>query len=110
MKSNSKRPEVGKEAIVALQSLGVTLAEIRPILPRLTGTTIARIADSIGVSGLTVTRTLLGHFGHPRVIQKIATALKIPVDVLFPEKGLIDEPLDQVSRPRGRKRASLKNL
>jgi hypothetical protein len=107
MKSNSKRPEVGKDAIVALQSVGFTLAEIRPILPRLTGTSIARIADSVGVSGPTVTRTLLGHFGHPRVIQKIATALQIPVEVLFPEKILIDEPLDRIPRPMGEKKNNL---
>jgi DNA-binding transcriptional ArsR family regulator len=86
MKSNAEGPEIVKKVISALQDLGFSMAEIRPILPKLTGTTVSEIANLIGMSKPTVTRTLMGHFGHPLVIREIAKVFQTPVEVMFPEK------------------------
>ncbi len=78
----------GQAAIEALQALGFTIEEIRPIIPKLIGISLAWIADQVGMSRPTVTRTISGNYdyGHPLVLQGIAKALNIPVEVLFPDK------------------------
>ncbi len=86
MKSNSAISKNGKSAIGALQNLGFTIDQIRPIIPKLTGITLTRIADQVGMSRSTVTRSLSGNYGLPLVLREIARVLDIPVEVLFPDK------------------------
>lgn len=86
MKSNKSGSTNGRAAIEALRDLGFTIDQIRPIIPKLTGISLTRIADQVGMSCPTVTRTLSGNYGHPLVIRKIARVLDIPVEVLFPDK------------------------
>jgi transcriptional regulator with XRE-family HTH domain len=76
----------GRAAIEALQDLGFTIDQIRPIIPKLTGVSLTRIADQVGMSCPTVTRTLSGNYGHPLVLREIAKVLDIPVEVLFSDK------------------------
>ena len=109
MESNPNKN--GQAAIEALQVLGFTIEEIRPIIPKLIGISLAWIADQVGMSRPTVTRTISGNYdyGHPLVLQEIAKALNIPVEVLFPDKfteqksweptmDLIDELKDEFGR------------
>jgi hypothetical protein len=85
MKSNPDLNAIGSAAIQALQDVGFSLCQIRPILPKLIGTTTAGIAKTIGMSVPTVNRTMMGHFGHPLVIREIAKVMNIPVEILFPD-------------------------
>ena len=87
MKSNTKRPDLGKAAVEALHNIGFSMKQIRSILPKLTGTTLAQIGDKIGVSAATVAQTMKGRSGHMIVIRSISTAMGIPAEVLFPEKA-----------------------
>ncbi len=86
MKSNTTGSTNGRAAIKALQELGFTINQIRPIIPKLTGVSLTRIADQVGMSRPTVTRTLSGDYGHPLVLKEIARVLDIPVEVLFSDK------------------------
>jgi len=86
MKSNANQLKSGRAAIEALQVLGFTIEEIRPIIPKLIGISLTWIADQVGMSRPTVTRTMSGNYGHPLVIREIARALDIPVEVLFSDK------------------------
>ena len=86
MKSNSVGSMNGQAAIEALQNLGFTIDQIRPIIPKLTGVSLTRIADQVGMSRPTVTRSLSGNYGHPLVLREIARVLDIQVEVLFPDK------------------------
>ena len=84
-------------AITALQGAGFSLSEIRPILPRLMGITVSRIADQIGVSISTVAQTLRGNCGHPLVVREISRILKAPMEVLFPENNYRQKPSPRIS-------------
>ena len=86
MKSKATGSRKGRAAIEALQDLGFTIGQIRPIIPKLTGVSLTRIADKVGMSRPTVTRTLSGNYGHPLVLREIARVLDIPVEILFSDK------------------------
>lgn len=95
MESNAHQLKSGWAAIEALQMLGFTIEEIRPIIPRLTGYSFSRIADRVGISRTTVTRTMSGGNRSFWVMQEIANTLDIPMEVLFADK------LDDVQRRPG---------
>ncbi len=86
MEGNTHQLKSGWAAIEALQVLGFTIEEIRPIIPRLIGFSFSRIADQVGISRTTVSRTMSGGNRHLLVMQEIARALDIPVEVLFSDK------------------------
>jgi lambda repressor-like predicted transcriptional regulator len=86
MKSNVNPLKNGRAAIEALQVLGFSIEEIRPAIPKLIGISLAWIADQVGISRTTVTRTMSGNCKHPLVIREIAKAMEIPVEVLFADK------------------------
>ena len=50
MKSNTDNINAGRATIKTVQGLKVTMAEISPISPNLTRTTITRSAEKVGMS------------------------------------------------------------
>ena len=86
MNANQSNKRSGATIIAALSEVGIPLVEIRQVLPQLLGTSMRAIAREIGMSPPTVSRTMLGHYGHPMVVQGIARELDTPLELLFPEK------------------------
>ena len=97
MESIPNTPASGAAAIEALRSAGFSLAMIRPLLPKLMGTTTSRIAKQVGVSLPTVARSLRGQIRNPEVLLEISRLLKAPMEVLFPENNYRQKPSPRIS-------------